>query len=120
MFSRRRLFSTSRMIQRRELPRWFGSPAVPIGASTGTPIWPWNLVASTTSSRLPPANALPTMTSDSPWEYTSAVSMKLMPASSARWMTLMDVSWSGSPQAPNIMAPRQSGLTLIPVRPRLR
>jgi hypothetical protein len=26
----------------------------------------------------------------------------------------------GLPQAPNIMAPRQSGLTLIPVRPRVR
>src|SRR5918998_5016476 len=35
-------------------------------------------------------------------------------------MILMDMSWSGSPQAPNIMAPRQSGLTCIPVRPRLR
>src|SRR4051794_30164996 len=35
-------------------------------------------------------------------------------------MILIDVSWSGSPHAPNIMAPRQSGLTCIPVRPRLR
>ena len=52
MFSRRRLFSTSRTIQRRELPRWFGSPWVP-QASDRTPIWPWNLVARTTSSRLP-------------------------------------------------------------------
>src|ERR1700759_3871464 len=46
--------------------------------------------------------------------------MKLIPASSARWMILIDVSWSGSPHAPNIMEPRQSGLTCIPVRPRLR
>src|SRR3954454_19512978 len=46
--------------------------------------------------------------------------MKLIPASRARWMILMDASWSGSPQAPNIMAPRQSGLTCMPVRPRLR
>src|SRR3954447_25821773 len=45
--------------------------------------------------------------------------MKLMPASSARWMIRMLSSWSVSPQAPNIIAPRQSGLTLTPVRPRL-
>ncbi len=32
------------------------------------------------------ASALPTISSDSPREYTSAVSMKLIPASSARWM----------------------------------
>src|SRR3954454_2178786 len=46
--------------------------------------------------------------------------MKLIPASSARWMIAMDSSWSGLPQAPNIMAPRQSGLTLTPVRPNVR
>src|SRR5882757_1841295 len=84
------------------------------------PIWPWNLVARTTSSRRVPARALPTMISDSPCEYTSAVSMKLIPASSARWMTEMDVSWSRSPQAPNIIAPRHSGLTWMPVPPRPR
>ena len=50
------------------------------------PIGPCALVASTTSSRRPPANALPTISSDSPAEYTSAVSTKLIPASSARWM----------------------------------
>ena len=33
------------------------------------------------------------------------------------WMIRTDSSWSGLPQAPNIMAPRQSGLTLTPVRP---
>ena len=70
--SRRRLFSTSRMIQRRDPPRMFGS--LPIGEK--------NFVASTTSSRRP-SIALPTISSDSPAEYTSAVSMKLMPASSA-------------------------------------
>src|SRR4051794_18186970 len=43
-----------------------------------------------------------------------------MPASSAAWMIRIDLSWSGSPQAPNIIAPRQSGLTLTPVLPRLR
>src|ERR1700752_3183848 len=46
--------------------------------------------------------------------------MKLIPESSARWMIAMDSSWSGLPQAPNIMAPRQSGLTLTPVRPSVR
>ena len=42
-------------------------------------------MASTTSSRRP-SSALPTISSDSPAEYTSAVSMKLMPASRAAWM----------------------------------
>src|SRR4051794_30446597 len=46
--------------------------------------------------------------------------MKLMPASSARWMIRIESSWSGLPQSPNIMAPRQSGLTRTPVRPRGR
>ena len=71
---------------------------------------------------VPPAaaSALPTISSDSPAEYTSAVSMKLMPASSARWMIRTESSWSGLPQAPNIIAPRQSGLTFTPVVPRTR
>src|SRR4051794_38301764 len=43
-----------------------------------------------------------------------------MPASSAAWMIRIDLSWSGSPHAPNIIAPRHSGLTLTPVLPRLR
>ncbi|AGP52212.1 hypothetical protein M271_02905 [Streptomyces rapamycinicus NRRL 5491] len=34
--------------------------------------------------RRPAASALPTISSFSPWEYTSAVSMTLMPASRAR------------------------------------
>ena len=46
--------------------------------------------------------------------------MKLMPASSARWMTRMDSSWSGLPHSPNIMVPRHSSLTCTPVRPRGR
>src|SRR3954471_16304672 len=46
--------------------------------------------------------------------------MKLIPASSARWMILIESSWSGLPQAPNIMAPRQSGLTWTPVLPSVR
>src|SRR3954470_12676016 len=43
-----------------------------------------------------------------------------MPASSAAWMIRVDLSWSGSPHAPNIMAPRHSGLTWTPVLPRER
>src|SRR3954454_8063134 len=46
--------------------------------------------------------------------------MKLIPASSAAWMMRIDSSWSVLPHSPNIIAPRQSGLTLTPVLPRLR
>src|SRR5215208_6505978 len=46
--------------------------------------------------------------------------MKLIPASSAAWMIRVDSSWSVLPHAPNIIAPRHSGLTLTPVLPRLR
>src|ERR1700691_4397018 len=46
--------------------------------------------------------------------------MKLMPASSARWMMRIESSWSVLPHAPNIIAPRHSGLTLTPVLPSLR
>src|SRR6478736_4267167 len=46
--------------------------------------------------------------------------MKFRPASSALWMIRIDSSWSLLPQSPNIMAPRQSGLTYVPVRPRVR
>ena len=53
-----------------------------------SPIGLCALVASTTSSRRP-RSALPTISSDSPAEYTSAVSMKLMPPSSAAWMIRM-------------------------------
>src|SRR5690242_150555 len=34
-------------------------------------------------------------------------------------MIRIESSWSGLPHAPNIIAPRQRGLTCIPVRPRL-
>src|SRR6185437_813410 len=50
----------------------------------------------------------------------SAVSTKLMPASSAAWMMRMLSSWSVLPNDPNIIAPRHRGLTLMPVRPRVR
>src|SRR4051794_10732066 len=46
--------------------------------------------------------------------------MKLIPASSAAWMTRMLSSWSGLPHAPNIIAPRHSGDTWTPVRPSER
>src|SRR3954463_10647641 len=95
------------MIQRRELPY----------SLTSSPIVPWTLVARTTLSRRPPASALATISSDSPREYTSAVSTKLIPASSARWRIRTESSWSVLPQAPNIIAPRHSGLTCMPVRP---
>src|SRR5215472_2612836 len=82
---------------------------------------PCALVASTTFARRPPASALPTITSDSPSEYTSAVSTKLIPESSALWMIAMLWSWSGLPQVlPNIIAPRQNGLTRTPVEPSTR
>src|SRR4051812_718963 len=47
----------------------------------------------------------------------SAVSTKLTPASSARWMMRTESSWSVLPQAPNIIVPRHSGETWTPVRP---
>src|SRR5580700_4004692 len=50
----------------------------------------------------------------------SAVSTKLMPASSAAWIMRMLSSWSVLPNDPNIIAPRHRGLTLMPVRPRVR
>src|SRR3954454_180999 len=46
--------------------------------------------------------------------------MKLIPASSATWMMRIDSSWSGLPQDPNIIAPRQNLLTDTPVRPSWR
>src|SRR6059058_311910 len=42
--------------------------------------------------------------------------MKLIPASRARWMMRIESLWSVLPQAPYIIAPRQSGLTCTPVR----
>ena len=98
------------MSQRRELPPMFAS----------SPIEAWALVARTIPSRSIPASALPTISSDSPAEYTSAVSMKLIPPSRARRMMRTDSSWSGLPQAPNIIAPRHSGLTRTPVVPSTR
>jgi hypothetical protein len=99
--------------------RALGNPtrALVVGSSS---IASSNLVARMTSSRLPPARALPTISSDSPRAYTSAASMKVIPASRAAWMIRIESLWSGLPQAPNIIAPRHSLLTETPVRPRLR
>src|SRR3954449_515604 len=95
------------MTQRREPPRRFGSSWL-IGMK--------NLVARNTSSRRP-SRASPTISSEMPAEYTSAVSTKLTPASSARWMMRVESSRSSLPQGPNIIVPRHSGLTRTPVRP---
>src|SRR5688500_18541069 len=43
--------------------------------------------------------------------------MKLMPLSSAASIMRMHSSWSVLPHSPNIIAPRQYGVTWIPVRP---
>src|SRR3954466_6254775 len=94
--SRRSEFSTSRMIHRREPPREFGSS--PIGMK--------NFVARTTASRRP-WSASPTISSDTPAEYTSAVTTKLIPASRARWMMRKESARSSLPQGPNIIAPRR-------------
>ena len=42
------------------------------------------------------------------------------PRVQALWMIRIESSWSGFPMTPNIMAPRQYGLTSIPVRPSVR
>ncbi len=55
-----------------------------------------NLVASCTSSRRP-AIAWPTSSSLWPSPYTSAVSRKVTPSSSARWIVAMDSSRSAVP-----------------------
>ena len=97
--SRRRLFSHSRMIQRRELPAHVGvvaHGAVNLGGEH-------DVVA-------PALDApWPTISSDSPAEYTSAVSMKLMPASSAAWMIAIESSWSGLPHCAEHHGPEARG-----------
>src|SRR5271154_4373518 len=46
--------------------------------------------------------------------------MKLIPASRAACTMRTQSSWSGFPHAPNIIAPRHSGDTRMPVGPRVR
>src|SRR5688572_8226406 len=53
-----------------------------------------------------------------PAEYAFAVSMKLMPFSSAA--CTMAIESCSVVLRPNIIVPRHSGLTLTPVRPRLQ
>src|SRR3954452_7265610 len=103
---RRRLCSTSFMIQTREFP-WSLGPG---------PISPCTFVARITSSRLP-FSAFPTISSDSPAEYTSAVSTKLIPPSIAARIVPMQSSTSVFPHSPNIIVPRQCVLTFRPVPP---
>jgi hypothetical protein len=51
-------------------------------------------------------SAFPTTISDSPREYASAVSTRLIPASSALWIIRMESSWSGLPiDATSMSAP---------------
>ena len=70
--------------------------AIFIGDDTEpVPMRPRTLVANTTSCRRP-GRALPTIVSDSPEEYTSAVSIKLMPPSSAG-PTIASADVSSSP-----------------------
>src|SRR5216684_9342849 len=62
--------------------------------------------------------ARPTTCSELPFEYASAVSMKLTPASRAFATIRVEVASSVGP--PNIMVPRQIGEIFRPLRPRLR
>ncbi len=84
------------------------------------------LVASTMSARRPlRLSHLPITVSDSPpaWpgaqrEYTSAVSMKFMPASSQASSSENDVA--SSTVQPKTLPPKHSGETCRPLRPRER
>src|SRR4051812_42460498 len=98
----------------RDRPRSFGASL--IGKCT--------LVAITTSSRRGTKSriARPRISSDTPREYMSAVSKKLIPASSARLMNGRLAS-SGSTHerhagSPYVITPRHRRDTLSPVRPR--
>ena len=59
--------------------------------------------------------ARPTTCSELPFEYASAVSIKLMPASRAFATIRVDVASSVGP--PNIMVPRHIGEIFRPLRP---
>src|SRR5215469_16732196 len=60
----------------------------------------------------------PTIDSDAPFEYTSAVSMKFTPASNADATMFRDTD--ASVRSPNIIVPRQSTDTSRPESPRRR
>ncbi len=99
---------------------------MPSGRSQSAVLRPLTLVASTILSRPPrAASQLPTMRSVEPCvsalggiEYISAVSRKLIPASTARsiwaWPSASVFCW------PKVIVPRQIEDTAIPVRPSLR
>src|SRR5215212_5812514 len=89
----------------RERPTSFGPS--PMGKRT--------FVARTTSSRTP-SSARPVISSETPVEDTSAVSMKLPPASRKRPTISLEVSSSAS--CPKVMHPRHSSETINPVLPR--
>ena len=65
--------------------------------------------------------ARPVISSETPVEYTSAVSTKFPPASRKRATIRAEVG-SSQPQVefPNVIVPRQRLETLRPVRPSLR
>ena len=84
------------MIQRRELPNWLGS----------SPIVPWTFVARMTSSRFPPASALPTI-GEGGRLYTLALRPGLVysdgqavKASDFLWAVerAIKLGWPGAPQ----------------------
>ena len=89
---------------------------------------PVALVATTISSRGKPRLliALPVIDSDSPSEYTLAVSKKLTPASKACFTKFVARSWPKPPRAfqnpcpPNVIVPRHISETYRPVRPSNR
>jgi hypothetical protein len=108
--NRRRLFSHPAMIQRRELPCALGS----------LPMAPCTLVARTIFSPLDLGQGL----ADDLFGLAEGVDVGRIDEIDARIEGAMDDADGlvvvGVPQAPNIMAPRQSGLTLTPVRPSVR
>src|SRR3977135_3795974 len=86
---------------------------------SGVFTWP-NLVATTTPSRRP-RSALPSSVSLCPQPYMSAESRKLMPWSSAWWMTPIDSSSFALPYTPDMdIRPRPTAETLMPLRPSAR
>ena len=115
MPSRRKLASISFIIATRDKP-------LPLGPGR---ILPCTLVAMTTSSREAKSlMARPRISSLLPREYTFAVSKKLIPASSARWMkgrlaaSSIVHGWVPCSEAPKLMHPKQIRDTCKPVSPR--
>ena len=78
---------------------------------------PWNLVARTTSSRRPFERLADDLLGLALGVDVGGVDDVDAGVEGAVDDRGCDSSWSGLPQAPNIIAPRVSGLTLTPVRP---